>query len=135
MSEQNQLPEFENAFSIESLEGNFTKRKFSGDFKHRIPTLKINAAIDKHFAILNGGLTEDVLPAETIKLHYMIAYLKFTLVEAPNWWKDADYGYDLRDSNVVEEIFNKARSFEDDYIKKVWGDALPAKKEKKKSGK
>ena len=55
------------------------------------------------------------------KIHKMISYLRFTLVDAPKFWRDADLGYDLRDDNVIDAIYAEVMSFEEEWLKKIWG--------------
>lgn len=118
----NSLPDSENSFNISELKGNFTGKIWSGNFSSKIPNLKLNSQIDKHQALLNGGITPSALPQETVDFHYMIAYLRYCLIEYPNWWKEADMGFELYDINVVKEVYNKARSFEEQWVKDVWGE-------------
>ena len=53
---------------------------------------------------------------------HVIAYLKFVLIEHPSWWKEADFGYELFDMNIIESIYEKAVELEDAWVKAAWGD-------------
>lgn len=110
----------ESSFSINSLEGIITRKLFHGDFTCKIPNLKIQALIEKHKAMLNGGLQASLDPL-TLHMHHMLAYLRYTLTDFPKWWKEADMGYDLYDGNIVEELYNRVMKFESEWMEAVWG--------------
>lgn len=111
------LPDTEHEFSID-LEGETTKTSYSGTFKSRIPNLKMRAAVLKKQEELTGGVTEDII---LNNMTYMISHLRATLVEMPDWWKNADYGYELFDLNVVSEVYKKVTDFEEDWKNLIWG--------------
>ena len=58
----------------------------------------------------------------------MLSWLRFGLIEYPDWWKDSNYGLELYDVNIISEIYNKCMKFEDD-----WKESLlkESKKEEK----
>jgi hypothetical protein len=114
------LPDMEIIFTVDNLEGKLSKKVFSGEFKYRMPTLKGRAQADKMRADLNGGL-DAALDKSVLNFHYMIAYLRFSLAEFPDWWKRSEYGYNLYDYNVVEEVYKRCSDFEKDWMLKVWG--------------
>lgn len=124
------IPELETQFQVEVI-GKLTKKRFVGDFTCRIPNIKAQCSIDKHEAYLNGTNGYMLKPG-TLKMHKMIAYLRFALVnEMPKWWKEADLGYELQDLNVIEEIYNKVLDFENKWIEAIWGEdpSSPLKQE------
>lgn len=82
--------------------------------------MKDQAMIAKHKAMLNGEFPV-YLDAGILKLHEMIAYLRYTLTEVPLFWKNSDLGYELRDFNIIEAIYDEVMAFEDEWLKKVWG--------------
>ena len=126
-----ELPPMEKSFQIE-VSGGFTKKRFVGDFTCRIPNIKDQCLIEKHRAFLNGDMVNQ-LPPGVLKTHQMIAYLRYTLTEYPKFWKDSDLGYELRDLNVIEDIYNKVLEFEESWMAQVWGDdreEAPNEKEK-----
>jgi hypothetical protein len=99
--------------------------------------MKTQGMIGRHEAMLNGEYPI-YLDAGVRKIHKMIAYLRFTLVDAPIFWKNADLGYDLRDDNVVEEVYNKVMAFEEKWLATIWGvteetNEQPAEGSKKES--
>lgn len=124
------VPDKNFTFNIEIEEGELTRESIKGEFTYTIPNLKAQAQISKHKALLNGGL-EDLLDVGTKDLHYMISYLRYTLVAVPEWWKAAEYGYTLWDINIVEKVYEKATEFENEYMSSIWG--TTEKKEEKDS--
>jgi hypothetical protein len=114
------IPPMEYEFSIITLEGKTTKTRYTGKFKYTIPNMHQKALIGRYKAELNGGL--DPFLEEDIKvLHFMISYLRFTLISYPDWWEKSNHGYDLHDFNIVDEIYNKVEQFREDWMEKVWG--------------
>lgn len=122
-----QLPSMELDFQID-VKGEISGKQFSGDFKYRIPNLKAKALADKKRAELNAGL-DAMLDSSVLQLHFMIAYLRFSIAEAPTWWKENDWGYNLHDYNVVKAVFDVVQNYEESYMKTVWGDDGPADSE------
>lgn len=113
------VPPTTHRFAIR-VEGDLTSHAFEGEFECRIPTKKDQCFIDKHRAFLNGDLVDQLSP-ETLKFHHMISYLRFTLTEYPTFWKESDLGYGLYDGNIVEEVYNEVLTFEESWLKDVWG--------------
>jgi len=116
-------------FSIET-KGDITGKSFAGNFKYRIPNLKAKALAERKRAELNGGM-DAMMDASVLQLHYMIAYLRFSLVETPKWWEENDYGYNLHDYNVVREVFERVEEYEQKWLKSVWGDPGESGKKQK----
>ena len=114
------LPDTEHDFVISNLVGNLTKRSYSGSFRCKITNVKTRAAIAKHRAMLNSGL-DSGLDVGTTNLHHMISYLRYSLLEMPKWWKDADCGYELYDVNVIEAVYDNVLEFEKKWLESVWG--------------
>lgn len=113
------LPEMETSFDID-VEGNVTQARYQGTFKFRIPNMRTRALADKERARLDEGLEK---LDETVKdFHTMIGYLRHTLVEAPDWWKKSDAGYDLFDANVITSVYVKVMEFEKNWLVQVWGE-------------
>lgn len=114
------LPEMEYTFEID-VEGNLTKHRYTGTFRFRIPNMRTRAVVDKERARLNEGLEERL--DETVRdFHAMVAYLRHTLTDAPEWWAKSNQGYDLFDANVVTQVYIKVMQFEKDWMVQVWGD-------------
>ena len=116
------LPDSEHDFVLES-DGAFTKAKYSGKFKFRVPNIKASLTEQKKFAELNGTSVEEELkklPEDVLIINSMIAFLHATLVECPEWFKASEYGHDLYDSNILGEIYTKCKAFEREYTEKLW---------------
>lgn len=103
-----------------NVKGTVTGKTFLGEFTFRIPNLKTQSQSSRHEASLNGDLAQ-YLPDGIKMLHQMLAYLKFNLVEVPAFWRKADFGHELRDSNVILEVFNKCMDFEREWSEQIWG--------------
>ncbi len=114
------LPSMEQNFLLDK-KGKITGHRWVGDFICKIPNTKEKCLIGKHRAFLNGQYAE-FLDLGTLRIHEKIAYLRFTLVDYPKFWKDADLGYEMLDHNIIEEVYKVVLKFEDTWLKEVWGD-------------
>lgn len=123
------IPDTNHVFQLDLI-GSVTKRRFLGDFSCKIPTIKDQALIAKHEAMLNGEFPV-YLNQGVLKVHKWISYLKYTLTDYPSFWRDSELGYSLRDANVIEAIYDEVLSFEDAWYKKIWGDGLDDTKPEK----
>lgn len=115
----NALPNMEHVFTIDE-KGEETGKKFSGTFKYKRPNLRMDSEIDKTKALLNGGLSG--LSEDIQDMHKILATLRHTIVEYPEWWEESDFGYELYDLNVVLKIYMETRKFEADYQDKLHGE-------------
>lgn len=120
MSESFKEPSTEGLFEI-NVKGDITGKQYSGQFKCKILNVKGRAAVAKHFAFLNGDIAKNLDPL-ILALHEQISFLRYCLVDYPDFWKKSDLGYDLHDENVIREIYNKCIDFEESYLKAVWGE-------------
>lgn len=112
------LPSMEHSFSVQ-VKGVETGLNWVGNFKYKRPSLGARGRIDVMRANLCGD-REALLP-EVIEFHEMVAYLRHTLSDYPEWWKEANFGLDLYDGNVVSEVYAKAMEFEAEWKTKVFG--------------
>lgn len=112
------LPETNHVFQIDIV-GRITKRRYLGEFQCKIATIKDQAMIAKHEAMMNGEYPI-YLDAGIKKIHKQIAYLRYTLVDSPIFWKNSDLGYDLRDDNVIEEVYDQVIAFENAWLNQIW---------------
>lgn len=127
------LPDMEYEFTLD-VKGDLTQKQYSGNFKYQIPTIKMRAVAEKKRAELNSGL-EDSLDPSVLNIHYMISYLIVTLVDAPTWWMESDYGYDLYDTNVIRALYDRVAEIEKGWIDTVFGpEETDGKIEKTKEG-
>ncbi len=115
-----EIPDTTHTFQIDIV-GSVTKKRFLGEFTCKIPNIKDQTKIGVNEAMLNGEfplyLNEGVK-----KAHKWISYLKFTLIDVPKFWRDSDLGFELRDPNVIEEVYEQVLSFENKWIEQIWGD-------------
>lgn len=114
-----ELPDTTHVFQLD-LQGRITKKRFLGEFRCKIPTIKDQAMIAKHNALLNGEFPI-YLDAGIQKIHKMISYLRFTLTDYPVFWRDSDLGYELRDDNIIEAVYDEVIAFENKWLEQVWG--------------
>ena len=112
------LPDMEHRFSIQ-IKGDESGLMWVGEFVYRRPTLVQRGQIERFRTILDGDLV--TIRSDITILHTALAHLRFTLQEAPGWWKAADNGGALYDANVVTEVYDKCINFEADWRKKVLG--------------
>lgn len=126
--ERVQLPSMEHTFNI-SIKGDDTGKHYDGDFTYVRPNLQKKTEISKMKVRLNGDLK--TLPIEFQIFNEMSATLFHCLVKFPEWWAESNYGRDLYDVNVIEEIYKECMKFEDEWSKKVWGDKEEDIKNKK----
>lgn len=113
------IPDRAKEFEIK-VKGALTGEEYEGEFKCQIPRLREQAMIAKEKAFLNAGF--DATLDKAIKsLHHMVAYLKHTIKDAPDWFMQTDYGYDLYDTNVVEEVYHSVLKLEEEWLETVWG--------------
>lgn len=113
------MPSMEHTFTVD-LEGNETKKRYSGEFTYTRPTIHKRSEIEKMATRLNGELAN--LPVEVIYLNNMRATLYFCLSNPPEWWTKSNSGGDLYDINVITDIFNECTKFDEEWKKRVWGD-------------
>lgn len=112
------LPTTSHEFLLD-IQGRLTKRRYLGEFVCKIPTIKDQALIAKHKAMLNGEFPVYLDPG-IVKIHDMIAYLRYTLTDYPKFWRESDLGYDLRDDNLIQAVYDEVIDFENNWLKKIW---------------
>lgn len=115
-----ELPPVDGIIQIDII-GNITKKRYLGEFGCKIPTIKDQCMSAKHEAILNGEYGP-YLPKSVSDINKMVSYLRYTLTDVPKFWKDSDMGYALRDQNVIKDVYDKVVEFEEDWVKKIWGE-------------
>jgi hypothetical protein len=119
-----EIPETTSTFQID-LVGSVTKKRFLGEFVCKIPTIKDQALIAKYEAHLNGEYPV-YLNSGVLKVHKQIAYLKYTIQfdDAPKFWKDSEGGYNLRDPNIIEAVYDSVLEFEEKWYREIWGEDI-----------
>ncbi|NIU02219.1 MAG: hypothetical protein GWN01_15355 [Nitrosopumilaceae archaeon] len=113
------LPNMSHVFTVK-IKGEETQKQFEGTFKYQRPNLKVDSEIDKTRALLDGGIKG--LGEDIRDLHRILATLRHTIVEYPDWWEDCDFGYELYDLNVVLDIYMETKKFEADFENKLHGE-------------
>ena len=114
------LPKVNPHFDLDDIKGELTGEIYSGRFQCKIPNLRIQSQIDKYYRFLNGGM-DATLDRQTLNLHKMTAYCKFTLTECESWFSESDYGLDLYDSNILEAVYDKIMEKEEEWLNGIWG--------------
>lgn len=104
------------------ITGSITKRRFVGEFTCKIPNIDDQIMIAKAEANSNGQYPM-YLESGVLKANKMLAYLKYTLVGPyPKFWQESNLGRQLRDLNVIEELYNKVIEFENEWTEKLWSE-------------
>ena len=125
------VPDVFGSFQID-ITGEVTKKRFLGDFSCKIPTIKDQSLISKHTAMLNGDFPSFLEPG-IVKIHKMLAYLRYTLTDYPSFWKNSDLGFELRDKNVIETIYDEVLTHENNWLTQIWGEAQNESTDSKES--
>lgn len=124
------LPSMEFTFSID-VKGSDTGKQFQGTFTYKRPDRRAKSDISRLAARLNEDLKN--LEEDAKFMHEVLASLRFTLKESPDWWKSEDFGMKLYDDNVSIEIYKACLKFENEWTDKVWGNQDKAKEELKEA--
>jgi hypothetical protein len=119
MEKSFKLPPMEHRFSI-NVQGEESQVNYMGDFLYKRPTIGEKSLIDQMRARLNGDLR--TIDDNVALNNEALSYLRFTLKEFPDFWKESQFGFNLVDENVLLEIYNKVVQFEADWRKKVYGE-------------
>jgi hypothetical protein len=100
-----------------SMTGKDTQKPFNGTFKAKlILTIREKLYADAERRQLVGPSPEGTPPAPSMQGYgYMLGQLRARLVEYPEWWKDSNFGSELEDDNIVEEIWDKVFEAEKEY--------------------
>ncbi len=110
------LPSMEFTFNL-NIKGSITGEVFKGSFGYKRLSIGDQGKADVLKTNMNGDLVSIDLGVN--KLHEMISWLRFGLIEHPDWWRESNFGIELYDSNVVTEIYNMAMDFEKEWKRKV----------------
>lgn len=90
-----------------SIIGIDTHQQFNGTFKMKaLLSRKEQFLADQYRRDLLGANPESAFP-QLIGEAFILSQLKIRLVEMPDWFKNSNYGLDLLDSNISNEIFEK----------------------------
>lgn len=89
-------------------EGSFTYKRLTIGSQGRAGVLK---------AKLNGDLT--AIDPEIDRLHEMLSWLRYGLIDYPDWWRECSFGENLYDLNILEELYLRVVDFEKEWTKKI----------------
>lgn len=124
------LPSMETTFTID-VKGSDTGQQFQGSFTYRRPNLRAKSNAAKLAARLNEDLKN--LDEDTKFIHDVLANLRHSLIETPDWWQKSDFGMNLYDTNVIFDIYKACVEFENQWTEKVWGNQEKAKEDLKET--
>ncbi len=105
--------------------GDTTFKEYEGQFTVRcILTMGQKHAMELEKSRLLGSY---VNPTEELRgLAIILANLRHKVVDGPEWWKQSGGGSNLKDENVLVDIYNKVLKAEDEWRQKVKELATPA---------
>lgn len=99
------LPKDIKTFTFE-CEGDTTTKKYDGDFTVKcILNMRDKRLLEIEKSSIRADManpTPDLVAYSTI-----LATLRVRIQEAPEWWKQSVGGYELKDENVIVELFDK----------------------------
>lgn len=103
-------------FSFEiDIVGQSTKKHYKGSFTYSRPNILTNYKISKTFKDLLGSEGfKDVTDEEAV-YPMMLSMIRHSFIQFPDWWKESNYGFELRDQNVIDFISNKILEFETEW--------------------
>jgi hypothetical protein len=91
-------------FSV-SIVGQRTGKPYNGKFTVKtVLSRRENFLADERRRLILGSNSAGAPPSLQGEA-FMLGQLFVRLVEAPDWWKNADNGLDLEDENVIGEIY------------------------------
>ena len=117
-NEMKSLPSMEHKFSIQVV-GENTKMNWVGPFTYHRPTIGKTTEIEVTRARMSGDLA--TVHQDVGDQLYVLAFLRSTLIDFPEWWRESDFGASLYDPNVIFEVFNECLEFEASWREKVHG--------------
>jgi hypothetical protein len=118
MEKKYSLPKMDFSFKFQS-QGEETGINWVGEFRYVRPTLGDRSRIAALRTRLCGD--QSTTDSEVLEFNHAIAYLRYTLKDAPAWWVDASYGLELYDGNIIVAIYNKVMEFEAEWKSRVHG--------------
>ena len=110
------LPPMEFTFDL-NKKGSDTQKVYTGSFTYRRLSIGNQGKAGVLKAQLNGDLAN--VGQDVDQLHEMISWLRFGIVDYPEWWRESNFGIDLYDGNIVKEIYSLVSDFEKKWIEKV----------------
>lgn len=94
--------------------GNNTGEHYSGNFKVKaFLTRRDYFLADQRRREIIGSTSPENAMSALVGEAFMLGQLRARILEGPAWWGASDGGLDLRDSNVIEELFKLALQVQD----------------------
>lgn len=92
-----------------STTGTTTGQSFAGEFEVKtVLSRRDQFAADQKRREILGGIAQDQAMATLVGEAFMLGQLFVRITKAPDWWTTAGYGLDLKDSNVISELYEHA---------------------------
>jgi hypothetical protein len=92
-------------FDISAI-GDETGAHFSGTFKVRtILSRRDQFVADQRRRSILGADAQSAMPG-LIGEAFMLSQLYVRIIEAPKWWQDSDGGLELKDPNIISQLFD-----------------------------
>lgn len=112
-----ELPKNEEVFEIDAL-GETTYKKYEGQFTVRcVLNMGQKHAMELEKSRLMGSLGS---PTEALAgIAIIFATLRAKVIEGPEWWKQSAGGSNIKDENVLVELFNRVEKAEVEWREKV----------------
>lgn len=112
------LPTPEYLFKIEKTDSE-TGVQYNGDFVYRRLTIGEKIKLQEWVSDQIKSDSKDKKDDPTRSLWMTLAMIRFGCIECPAWFKDSDYGVDLYDFDIINEIFIKRSEKENEWVDKV----------------
>lgn len=91
-----------------SGKGKLTGTQYDGIFQVRTClTRREQFTADQKRREIIGPMTPEAAMPALVGEAFMLGQLSVRILEAPGWWRAADGGLDLRDANIIDELFRK----------------------------
>ena len=101
-----------------STKGETTGLKYEGTFKIKC-LLTTSEKVDVGLRTDSYNRGSKTVSQGVQVLNATMAELDVRVLDAPAFWKDADYGRDLLDTNIIYEVFKKMTEGEEDFRKRL----------------
>jgi len=110
------LPVMEHTFEI-NKKGKNAQKVYTGSFTYK----RLSIGDQSKAGILKTKLNGDLINVDqdVNHLHDMLSWLRYGLIEYPEWWRDCNFGNDLFDVDIIEDIYRQVFKFETEWVKKI----------------
>lgn len=115
-------------FTIEVV-GDFTNTKWWGKFEAKVTlSHRDRLARDRLRREYLGDTTKSDPDPDARATATMFSELHVRLTKSPEWWNASDGGLDLKDFNLIIEVYKGALKVEEDYLTELSKQSEDAKK-------